>query len=137
MLRITPTEGAAWDVAVGQAGWARTPNPAHIAVLSDYTGFVLDVVEHRVVVERVGTIRITEDERHDLVLLVRETDVTAVGHDGIRWSSDRLAWDDLKVVAIESDRIVLTGYLGDFTHDRVAIDPRDGRQLSGPRVADF
>jgi len=97
---------------------------------------VLDVVEHRVVVDVVGTIRITEDERHDLVLLVRETDVTAVGRDGIRWTSDRLARDDLKVVGIESDRIVLTGYLGDVTHDRVAIDPRDGTQLSGPRVAD-
>ena len=132
VLRVTAPDAEPWDIAVGASSWWRTANPRAIALISDRHGLVLDVVDRRVVVDVPGVIRITEDERDDLVLLVSETQLTAVGADGVVWVSARLAWDDLKVVRIDAHGIVCTGYLGDFSRDEIVIDPADGSQLSGP-----
>jgi len=132
ILRITPLDGEAWDVAVGKAGWARTPNPHAIAVLSDGHGLVLDVVERTVLVDVEPVVRITEDELHDLVYLVGFSAISAVGHDGIAWSTGRLALDDLKVVRIEPERIVCSGSFGEPLPSEVVVDPRDGTRISGP-----
>ncbi|MEO8261932.1 MAG: hypothetical protein ABI566_05115 [Pseudolysinimonas sp.] len=110
MLRITPLDGQPWDVAVGAPNWWRTPVPTEIAFISDGHGFVVDVVTHEVRVDVPGVIRITEDERHDLVLLIEDGVMTAVGPHGIRWRSD-LAIGDLKVRAIDARGIRCSGFL--------------------------
>jgi hypothetical protein len=134
VLRITPNDGEPWDIAIGTPGWARTPSPTTIAVISDLTGCVLDVVERRVVFSAYPVIRITEDERHDLLLLVGFTSLTAVGRDGVAWTTEPLALDDLKVVAIREDVIVCTGTSLEYLADEIVVNAVTGARLSGPRL---
>jgi hypothetical protein len=134
VLRITPVDGTPWDVAIGTPGWARTPNPDAIAVLSDNDAFVLDVAERHVLLREPGIVRITEDERHDIVLLIGWTYITAIGRDGIVWSTERLALDDLKVVATLDDRIVCTGSIGELLPVEITVDPVTGAKISGPAL---
>lgn len=134
MLRITPVDGEPWDIAIGTPGWARTPDPRAIAVISDLHGYVLDVVDRRVIFEGYPVIRVTEDERHDLLLLVGFTDLTAVGRGGVVWTTERLALDDLKVVAIRDDVIICTGTSLESLAAEIVIDAVTGAKLSGPHL---
>jgi hypothetical protein len=128
VLRITPDGAPSWDVAVGQAGWARTPNPAHIAVISDGSGYLLDVAERHVVFEEPGVIRIAEDELHDLVVFITDTDLIAYGRDAELWRTHDELLADFKVEATDSRGIVGSVY------DRglrapVVFDPVTGRRI--------
>jgi hypothetical protein len=126
VLRVTAPGAPPWDFAIGAPNWWRTPIPTAIAFISDFAGYVVDVVERRVLVEVPGAVRVREDERHDLVLLMTEGDLTAVGHAGIEWQSHGVAYDDLKVVAIDDRGIHCTGYDGGEFPSRFLIDPASG-----------
>lgn len=126
VLRVTARDAAPWDIAVGAPKWWRTPIPTAIAFISDWRGYVADVVEQRVLVEVPGVIRIREDERNDLLLLITDTDLTAVGPDGVRWQSEQLAYNDLKVVAIDDRGIVCTGHDGGVFPSEFVVDPANG-----------
>lgn len=126
VLRITPVDGQAWDVAVGAPNWARMPHPDWIALISFDAGYVLDVRQRRVVHSVAGVIRIREDELHGQVLLSTGVDLIAIGAEGIRWRADRLGRGDLKVDAVERDRLVLSEYLGDAERSAFAVDPLTG-----------
>lgn len=133
MLRITPVDGPSsgaepWDVAVGQAGWSRTSNPAHIAVLSDWSAYILDVRERRLVFTTPAA-RIREDERDGLLLISDQSSIIAFGHDGVVWDSGRVALDDLKVVGFDGRGIVCTGYDGGELPTEIVLDPATGRRV--------
>lgn len=127
VLRLTAPGATPWDIAVGAPNWWRTPIPTAVAIISDWIGYLVDVVERRVLVEVPGVVRIREDERHDLVLLITEGDLTAVGPRGVVWRSERIASDDLKVVAIDDRGIVCTGYDGGEFPTEFVVDPATGR----------
>ncbi len=128
VLRITPADVGSWDVAIGQAGWWRTPAPARAAVISDGNGYLIDVVERRIVIEQPGVERIAEDERHDLVLMSTDRGLVAIDGRSVVWRHD-VFWPDLKVERFEPDAIVCSS-LGDSPRrPEVRFDPRDGSRL--------
>ena len=127
VLRVTPRGGDPWDVAVGTAGWWRTPNPAAIAVISDGDGYVLDVIERRVLHRFPDVLRIREDELHDQLLLTTATDLLAVGAEGVRWRSDAIGRADLKVEAVRHDRLVLSDYGVAAERSEFSLDPLTGQ----------
>ena len=47
---------------------------------------------------------------HDLLVLGDFTEFVAYGRDGLRWRSQRLAWDDLSLIAIRDDRLIAGGW---------------------------
>ncbi len=116
-----------WDFAIGLPNWWRTPIPTAIAFLSDGTGYVVDVAERRILIEVPGAVRVRQDALHDLILLITQSEMTAVGLDGVAWESGRLASDDLKVVAIDEDSIHCTGYDGGEFPSRFIVDPATGK----------
>lgn len=79
------------------------------------------------IVEEPGVVRIREDERHDLVLLISHADLTAVGARGVVWTSERFVFDDLKVVAIDDRGIVCTGYEDHELPSEFIVDPATGK----------
>lgn len=127
VLRITPPGSPAWDIAVGAPNWWRSPSRAAIAVLSDGAGYVLDVVERRVLLEIDDVTRVREDQLHDVLLFATGTGLVAAGADGIVWRDDGF-WPDLKVKRIERDVIICTIYAADGRAE-VRFDPRDGARL--------
>lgn len=130
MLRLGAPGAPPWDIAIAAPNWWRTPNPKAIAFISDSTGFVVDVPARRVLVEVPGAVRIRQDAHHDLILLLTQSEMTAVGPDGVAWQSGRLASADLKVVSIDQDRIVCTGYDGGEFPVEIIVDPATGK--AGP-----
>ncbi len=118
-----------WDIAIGAPNWWRTPIPTAIALISDGTGYVVDVTERRVLVEVPGAIRVRQDALHDLILLITQSEMTAVGPDGVAWQSGRLAAADLKVVAIDDRGIVSTGYDGGELPSGFIVDPANGKAM--------
>lgn len=91
---------------------------------------MVDVPARRVLVEVPGAVRIRQDAHHDLILLLTQSEMTAVGPDGVAWQSGRLAAADLKVVSIDQDRIVCTGYDGGEFPVEIIVDPATGK--AGP-----
>ena len=137
ILRLTAPGADAWDIAIGQPNWWRTPIPTAIAFISDLTGFLVDVAERRILYEEEPVTRIWQAQESDLLLMVSFGDVTAIGPTGVVWRSKRLAYDDLKVTASDLTRIVCRGMVDVndlFTGipSEIAIDPLTGEQLSGP-----
>ncbi|MEO5922148.1 MAG: hypothetical protein ABIQ01_13495 [Pseudolysinimonas sp.] len=127
VLRLSPRGAPSWDIAIGAPNWWRTPIPTAVAFISDWTGYVVDVVERRVLVEVPGAARGREDERHDLLLLCTEGVLVAVGAGGVAWRSEEIAYDDLKVVAINDRGIVCTGYDGGELPSEYVVDPTSGQ----------
>ena len=126
VLRLTPVDGEPWDVAIGAPNWWRAPNPSAIAFISDWRGYVVDVVTHEVLVEIPGVTRIRPDQRDGLLLLATNTSLTAVGIDGIAWQTDDIARGDIKVVRIDKRGIVCSGVVDDVLPAQFVIDPLTG-----------
>ncbi|CAN5405954.1 hypothetical protein BH09ACT4_BH09ACT4_15700 [soil metagenome] len=129
-LRVTAPNALPWDIAIGSPGWWRTPIPTAIAFISEWTGYLVDVVSHQILFEVGGVVRITEDEQHNLLLLVSEGSITAVGPDGVAWCSENVAVDDLKVVAIDERSIVCSGFVGGDRPTQIVLNPRDGKPVA-------
>ena len=127
ILRVTAPGAMPWDIAIGVPNWWRTPIPTAIAFISELTGYLVDVAERRVLVEVPGAVRIRQDEKHGLVLLITGGSLTAVGAAGIAWQSEQIAADDLKVVAIDDRGIHCTGYDGGELPSEFIIDPTNGK----------
>jgi hypothetical protein len=129
ILRLTAPGMLPWDIAIGQPNWWRTPIPTAIAFISDLRGYLVDVAERRILVEVPGAVRIRQDERHDLVLLITGGSITAIAAGGIAWQSEQIAVDDLKVVAIDDRGIVCTGYDGGDLPTPFIVDPASGKAI--------
>jgi hypothetical protein len=132
VLSVTVPGMERWDIAVGAPGWWRTPDPSAIAFISDWRGYVVDVVTRRILLEIPGVTRIREDERHDLLLLATGSFLTAVAADGVAWQTEDLVYGDLKVVGLDAHGIICTGMVDDVLPSRIVLDPSTGRVLPEP-----
>jgi hypothetical protein len=128
VLRVTPPGGDPWDIAIGSPGWSRTPVPTAIAFVSDAAGYIVDVVDRRVLHEIGGVARIREDELHDLLLMATASDLVAIGAAGIVWRT-QIAWDDVKVTAIDGRGIHCTGYDGGMLPTNFLVDAASGKAV--------
>lgn len=127
ILRVTPPDAAAWDIAIGAPNWWRSPVSTQIAFISEWRGYLADVVERRVVGSW-DAIRVSEAELHDLVLFCAPESIVAVGRDGVAWETGVLVDDDLKVDAVHRDAIRCSGWRDDRRVE-FALDPATGALL--------
>jgi hypothetical protein len=132
VLRLTPPDAPAWDIAVGAPNWWRAPVASWVAFLSDGAGYLADVVQRRVVHEIPRAARIAEDERHDLVLFATQRGLTAIGAAGPVWEQAG-PWTDLKVERIEPDAIVGSHLTADAARREIRFDPATGSVLRAGR----
>jgi hypothetical protein len=47
---------------------------------------------------------------HGMILFADDTTITAYGRKGVIWSSERLCWDDLKIIGVDGDQIIGCGF---------------------------
>lgn len=72
-----------------------------------------------------------------LLVLADWTNAAAVGPEGVRWRTERLAIDDLTIVAITLGGVVLEcDNPGVGGVREIVLDPQTGRQISGPTLPD-
>jgi hypothetical protein len=145
LAEVTPKGGSPWlaidgAVAGGTPWLCATPNADVIcfsAGPSEFGGRLIDVTRTESFVEfgPYGS-RAFGSPELGLLLLMSDTEMVAVGDDGILWTSERLALDDLVVVSASPDGIICEGLVDDFdVPSRFTVDPATGKHLDGPDYA--
>ncbi|GAA0616268.1 hypothetical protein HPO96_00430 [Kribbella sandramycini] len=107
-VTIEPSSGPAWTgefggealVRTAATGLYPTPSPVRLCVVDRGTAFLADVLaparsEQLEIDDPVMDVRPAVSER--LLLLIGRWTITAVGPDGIVWTSPRIAFDGLRV----------------------------------------
>lgn len=88
------------------------PKSQHFAVVARGAGYVVDARKPaewtRIEIDPVCQIKFLRHER--LVLFGDWTRIAAFAANGLEWISDRLCWDDLRIVAVEGHTIVGCGH---------------------------
>ena len=116
LLRIK-SDGTSWVGcfafdAVGLSACIASPQPGRLFVVSRGAGYVIDVTRPgewtQVGCVPVREVRVLADQ--NMVLLADFTRIVAHGVNGLMWRSDRLCWDDLKILSVEGGRIIGSGY---------------------------
>lgn len=116
-----------------------TPNPGCCCVIADGRAYLVDVeaTPPRVEVVMEGVRTAESSSSPPLLVLADWTKAVAVGPDNIRWRTERLAIDDLTIVAITPSGVVLEcDSPGVGGVRQIVLDLRTGQQLSGPTLAD-
>jgi hypothetical protein len=144
IARIEPQAGDAWVgmFAAGGLGGVRgafaTPNPLQLAVCVDGLLFLVDVDRAgepaSAVQQQITDVVACADP--PLLLLVRHSDIVALGPTGVAWRTPRLCVDDLKIVSVTPGSVICScDNLGGTP--TIALDPATGAQIAGTRMASF
>lgn len=110
--KITPHHGRAWvggfvKGAGGVDGVFATPNPNALCVVVKGEGYVVNVLEPSDF-ESVPTkpiVSILPIPKHDLLVFVSHTDLSAFDAKGLRWVTDRLSWDGIEELEVGATHI--------------------------------
>lgn len=116
-----------------------TPNPGCCCVIADGRAYLIDVEASppraEVVMDWVRSAETSSSP--PLLVLADWTNAAAVGPEGVRWRTERLAIDDLTIVAITLGGVVLEcDNPGVGGVREIVLDPQTGRQISGPTLPD-
>jgi hypothetical protein len=140
-LRIRANKGTPW-VGVFAFGYASPQafsrvvswaDPEHVCVVAGGAGYLVKADEperwERIPVTPVLDIRSAPE--HGLLVLADFTKLAAYGSKGLAWQSPRVCWDELKIVAVSSDRIEGVGYdpMNLDASRPFAVDIKTGRSL--------
>ncbi len=142
--RVAPGDGPAWfgffasgfDSPQVMSAVCSCPDPDSVCVISGGYAYVVKVkrpqqwfrVEQRPVVE----LRTVTDP--PLILFEGFTSITAVGRDGIAWTTDRLSWEGIRVAQIRGN--TLYGFGWDALKDQEVpfeVDLLTGKHTGGAR----
>ena len=140
-LRVQPRNCKSW-VGVFAFGFASSPtnsrvlstcDPERLCVVSRGIAYIVtaDTPDHweQVPIEPVLDVRYIPE--HELLVFADFTRLTAFDSAGIRWTSPRLCWDDLKIVTVSNGIIEGIGYdpTDSSSQSRFAVNARTGEPL--------
>lgn len=143
-IRVVPNPGAAW-FGFFAAGFespqvmnavCSCPDPDSLCIVAGGYAYVVrstdprhwSRIEQRPVVE----LKTVADQR--LILFAGFTSITALGPDGIAWTTQRLSWEGIRITQIDGE--VLHGYGWHAPSDkevRFEVDLRTGKHTGGAR----
>ena len=84
------------------------PDGRRIVIISGGDGYIIDPeVPGRAERVAVGIMELMHTR--DLLLLVSLTKIQAIAAEGLRWSTRRIAWDEMRNLRIDEDRQLLSG----------------------------
>jgi hypothetical protein len=137
LLRFSASNGKRWDGCFafgdyGLCGVFAMPDPARVCVVSNGTGYSVNVDEPEKTSELralpIREVRIVSDPR--ILLLADFTSLFALGSAGELWTH-RVCLDDLKISSIEQEIVTGTGYdpTNSEHRSRFAVEMATGRIL--------
>jgi hypothetical protein len=138
MVRISRADGTRWVGCAAAGGFGvesgafGCPDPDELCLVIGGQAFVINVWRpeaYQPLIPDVCAVR--HFPGLDLLLLASPTDLTAVGRDGLRWTTARLCLDELRLVSASPLGIVCSGSFVD-TDEQLVVAPEDGRLISGP-----
>jgi hypothetical protein len=117
LLRVKRNGAKAWVGcfafdAVGMSACIASPKPGHLFVVSRGAGYLIDLEHPREWIQikcvPVREVRVLADQK--MVVFADFTKIVAYGSEGLIWHSERLCWDNLKILSVEGERIIGSGY---------------------------
>ena len=117
----------------GVSGVHATPSACHLCVLVDGEAYVVrvDAPAEGAVVSQ-GVQQVVPVAEPPLLLLVRHTDIVALGPEGVAWRSPRLAVDGLRVAGVGKSGIRCTGDLLTGDPTSILVHTATGVVTTGP-----
>jgi hypothetical protein len=143
IVRVGPAEAESWVGMFASGGlggvtaFTACPAPDQLAVGVDGLVYLVDVTDPAKVLARHDQVtQIVAVAGEPLLLLVSFTDMIALGADGVRWKTRRIALDGLRVVGASADEIVASCDNLEGS-DTIVLDARTGDQTGGLRFESF
>jgi hypothetical protein len=120
----------------GVRGVFATPNPGRVCCVVAGLAYVVNVKDPGAGAELAHwqTTSVTSVPGRNTLLLVGVVDITALGQSGTDWRSERLVFDDLRLLQTSADEIACTGTIPGHDAPRITLDPSTGHVIEGPRV---
>jgi hypothetical protein len=145
-VRVVPQNGAAWTGFFAQgfdssqvlSALCSCPDPYSVCVIAGGYAYVVKAndparwfrIEQRPVSELLVL------TRQELMLFAGFTSITALGREGVAWTTERLSWEGLRLGGTSGD--VLHGMAWDAISDREVpfeVDLKTGKHSGGARPA--
>lgn len=137
LVKIRPENGQAWlgTFAFGDGGFSgifSTPDPQRICVVSRGAGYFVNVTQPSKWegVRASPIMDVRSVLAHEIVVFSDWTDLIAYGATGMKWQTDRLAWDSLKITDVSDTHITGTFFNLGETKDFV-VDLQTGEHEGG------
>jgi hypothetical protein len=142
LLKVTCPGRAPWigifgfgiNTGVSTTAVYAMPNPFELCVVTRGAGYLVNAETPTtwccIGAEPVTDVRVVTE--HGIVVFVDLTRLTAYGAAGVRWESDRVAWDDPKIVDVTRDLII--GEYSDYAHggiSRFTVELATGKTSGG------
>lgn len=144
-LRVYPSSGKPWtgvfafgySPTVGMSRVLSSPDPNRVCVISQGAAYIVNADSpeqwQQIPTLPVTDVRVVVD--HGLLVFADFTHLAAYRSSGVAWESQRVCWDDLKIVSITRNSIEGVG--SDPTNSRspemrFAVDLESGRSLVAP-----
>jgi len=143
-VRVTPQSGSAWvgffalgfdsDQVVSQV--CSTPDPESFCVVVGGYAYVVKAgsPEQWLRVGQSPVVDLRVLSQQGLLLFAGFTSITAVGSEGIAWTTERLTWEGLTIIEINGDKLLGHGW--DALADREVpfeVDLKTGKHTGGAR----
>ena len=115
VLRISPDLAEPW-IAMVEAGGLHpfsglfaAPEGEHLVVVNGGAAYVVDAnrPQHQQALGGMSIVGVTSTD--SVILLSSFVHLICVDQAGVRWQTERLVLDDLKIVAIDTDSLTVTG----------------------------
>lgn len=138
LLKIRPKAGQPW-VGCFKSTWGggitdvfSCPNPHQVCVLSLGTAYVVrtDDPDKWLQLPCIPVRQVLPIPSHNLLVFGDFTDVVALGPDGVKWVSDRLAWDELKILDAQDASLHLSVWRGGKSNIEIRVDLSTGQQIA-------
>jgi hypothetical protein len=121
VLQVAAASGDAWvgTFAAGGLGVERTvcacPFAYQMCVIVDGLAYLVDVTapDQPATIVHDGIVQVTVTRDPSLLLLVSDTDLSAISVTGVAWSAKRIVLDSLRVLRASSEAIVCSGDVGE------------------------
>jgi len=141
IVRITADDGLGWVGTFG--GWDEwgmraayaCPHPEMLLIVAGGVGYLLNIRNPSAYVAIPALpIRDVQGTRGAAILIGADfTKLFAVDDSGLRWVSERLCLDQLKIITATAEEVAATGSFGGSSSDQaITIDMNSGRKRSGP-----
>lgn len=116
LLRIAPENGDVWMGCFSP--FTRTPTllaapqPDWLFVVADCSGYAVNTLQPSewswIKSWPVTGVQTVRDQ--GMILFADDTTITAYGYSGVIWTSEQVCWDDLKIIGVDGDQVIGSGY---------------------------
>jgi hypothetical protein len=140
LVEVRPGGGQPWlgtfafGYLTGVSGIFATPDPHRLCVVSAGDGYLVSVNEPTAweMIKAIPIIDVRPVRARDIIVFANFTELVAYGKSGIKWRTERLTWDGMKITEV-TDSFIKAEYW-DVRSEAMAsfvVDLATGRQEGG------